>query len=114
MAQRGVDGALTLAIYAREVRTAGFPAASGGLAFDLLLRAATDESPVPAILGEWHPTSDNFKAIKRLRASGATADAAALGTFTGSSAARHGYGRMASLEERDDVVGVGFEPGAPR
>lgn len=114
MAQRDPDGAVTLAIYARECRDAGFPAASGGLAFELLLGAAKEERPVPAILGEWHPTSDNFREFKRLRSIGATADAAALATFTGSNAAHHGYAAVARLEEQDHLVRVRFELGARR
>lgn len=112
MAQREADGAVTLAIYARECRSSGFPAASGARAFDLLVSAAQAERHVPAILGEWHPSSDNFKEYKRLRGEGSSQDAAAERTFTGRGAARHGYTRVVTVSEREDVVRIRFERGA--
>lgn len=112
MADRQPDGALVLAIYARTHRKTGFPAASGRLAFTLLLDAEQCDSAVPAILGEWHSTSDNFKEFKRLRALGQSAADAARGTFTGGEARRHGYTRVVAMDEGDNVVRVRFEPGA--
>lgn len=110
MAERQLDDSLVFGIYAREFREAGYPAASGRLAFAMLLEAEKAARTVPAILGVWHPSSDNFKVYKQLRAGGMDPVGAASRTFTGTEAARHGYTTVASVDEQDDVVRVRFEP----
>ena len=112
MAERQADDSLVLAIYALEHRSTGYPAASGGVAFALLLSAARAVQPVPAIIGEWHPSSDNFKEFKRLRGLGLDVEAAARGTFTGGEALRHGYSQIVCVEDEDHLVRIRFEPGA--
>lgn len=114
MAERHADGAVALAIYAKEVRDAGWPAASGGVAFGLLLDAERADGDVTAILGIWHTSSDNYLAFKRWKDAGLSASEAALRTFTGAEAARHGYGEVAQMEEGGDAVRVRFVRGGQR
>lgn len=114
MAQRRADGAVVLAIYAQELRDAGWPAASGGAAFDLLLRAEQADEDVTAIVGIWYPSSDNYVVFKHNRAKGRAPELAARATFTGTEAARHGYTEVVEVEEHDDVVRVRFQRGGPR
>lgn len=114
MAERYADGAVALAIYAEEARGAGWPEAIGGLAFDLLLTAEQAVQNVPAILGIWYPTSDNYSVFKAQRDARRSAGDAALATFTGTKAARHGYGEVVHVEEDGHAVGVRFERGGPR
>lgn len=111
MADRQPDDAVVFAIYARLHRESGYPAASGGLAFALLLAAEQEVRAVPAILGERHATSENFAEFKRLRALGRSTTDAARGTFTGGEARVHGYNEVVAVEEGDDVVRVRFETG---
>jgi hypothetical protein len=113
MAQRHPDGSVVLAIYAKEARDDGYPAASGGVAFARLLAAELAVGNVAAVLGEWYPSSDNYQEFMRLRGAGRSPAEAALGTFTGTEARRYGYGAVARVEEGDGAVRVRFERGGP-
>jgi hypothetical protein len=108
MALRQEDGALSLAVYARESREAGWPAASGSLAFALLVKAEEERSEVPAIVGIWYNSSDNYKQFREARMNGLSPTVAATSTFTGRQAARHGFCRVESLVEESDVIRVRF------
>ena len=112
MAYRGEDGALVFAIYAQEARDIGFDAASGGLAFEMLLHAEQADSEVIAVAGIWHSTSDNYKEYWRLQGAGLSQEQAALGTFTGRQADHHGFSRVVSVEDGGVPVRVRFERGA--
>ena len=111
MAERREDGAVAFAIYAQEARDDGWSAASGGLAFALLLEAELNLGGVPAIVGSWYETSDNHRQYWQARGAGLSREDAAFVTFTGAQAARHGYGRVSSVVEEAKVVRVRFERG---
>lgn len=99
------ESVVELAVYAEEARMAGWGSASGAIAVDLILRTLLDDGHVlEAIEGCWHPTSDNFSQYERLRRMGADADLAALGTWTGVQAARHGFVEVSEVSELPDCV----------
>lgn len=104
------DHALLFLVYAALPRTLGFRAASGAIAFNMLLDFFQASGEVPAIEASWSPTSDNHVTFMRLRGDPPDDVAAALGTWTGTRAAERGYGRVARVELRGDVVTARFEP----
>lgn len=90
-------GVLSLGFYTRSsVAPERVPGFSGRQLFDLMMNYFKHE--IEVIKGEWINGGDNIETFSKLVASGMSYENAALGTWTGQQAKRHGFTEVEILE----------------